>query len=340
MEKITAYSVLNEDYTDKLRNRLVLKPGSTMTDTDFTAITYPIKLLSIYGLFNNNRAVTIDMMGDSLVRDVETGVCSKSNKISVIKEINSLDLVFEEVWLDRACDNIPTRISNLNKHHHYREVVITGKYGDLVANLEYDFSPMISCKDNNVINITGNNCTVNSSGMKSRLFIEGSQNRVCANGSGTCITSIGMYNYISASGPECTICSGGDRTEISVSNAYAKIGALGNNTNVSITGRCAQVYCSGDNSRVSSVGEKSIIKCTGENCIISAVSGSVVSASLGSWITLTKTKTNSDGSIISEVITWKVDGECIFPDVFYKFNDLDFEPIKEADIKKYLDYGN
>lgn len=29
MEKITAYSVLNRDYTDKLRNRLVLKPGST-----------------------------------------------------------------------------------------------------------------------------------------------------------------------------------------------------------------------------------------------------------------------------------------------------------------------
>lgn len=83
---------------------------------------------------------------------------------------------------------------------------------------------------------------------------------------------------------------------------------------MSITGRCAQVYCSGDNSRVSSVGEKSIIKCTGENCIISAVSGSVVSASLGSWITLTKTKTNSDGSITSEVITWKVDGECIFPE--------------------------
>ena len=105
MEKITAYSVLNRDYTDKLRNRLVLKPGSTKTVTDFSAITYPIKLLSIYGLFNNNRVVTIDMMGDSLVRDVETGVCSKSNKISVIKEISSLDLVFEEVWLDRACDN-------------------------------------------------------------------------------------------------------------------------------------------------------------------------------------------------------------------------------------------
>lgn len=339
MEKITAYSVLNRDYTDKLRNRLVLKPGSTKTVTDFSAITYPIVLLSIYGLFNNNRVVTIDMMGDLLVRDVGTGIC-KSNKISVIKEISSLDLVFEEVWLDRDCDNIPTRISNINKHHHYKEVVITGKYGDLVANLEYDFSPIISCKEKSIINVTGNNCNVNSSGMKSRLFIGGSQNRVCANGSGTCITSIGKYNYISASGPECTICSGGDRTEISVSNTHAKIGALGNNTNVSITGRCAQVYCSGDNSRVSSVGEKSIIKCTGENCIISAVSGSVVSASLGSWITLTKTKTNSDGSIISEVITWKVDGECIFPDVFYKFNDLDFEPIKEADIKKYLNYGN
>lgn len=339
MEKITAYSVLNRDYTDKLRNRLVLKPGSTKTVTDFSAITYPIVLLSIYGLFNNYRVVTIDMMGDLLVRDVGTGIC-KSNKISVIKEISSLDLVFEEVWLDRDCDNIPTRISNINKHHHYKEVVITGKYGDLVANLEYDFSPIISCKEKSIINVTGNNCNVNSSGMNSRLFIGGSQNRVCANGSGTCITSIGKYNYISASGPECTICSGGDRTEISVSNTNAKIGALGNNTNVSITGRRAQVYCSGDNSRVSSVGEKSIIKCTGENCIISAVSGSVVSASLGSWITLTKTKTNSDGSITSEVITWKVDGECIFPDVFYKFNDLDFEPINEADIKKYLDYGN
>lgn len=328
MEKITVYSVLNRDYTDKLRNRLVLKPGSTKTVTDFSAITYPIVLLSIYGLFNNNRVVTIDMMGDLLVRDVGTGIC-KSNKISVIKEISSLDLVFEEVWLDRDCDNIPTRISNINKHHHYKEVVITGKYGDLVANLEYDFSPIISCKEKSIINVTGNNCTVNSSGMGSRLFIEGSQNRVCANGSGTCITSIGMYNYISASGPECTICSGGDRTEISVSNNYAKIGALGNNTNVSITGRRAQVYCSGDNSRVSSVGEKSIIKCTGENCIISAVSGSVVSASLGSWITLTKIRKNGDGNAVPiDVVTWKVDGECIFPGVYYKLSDDDFEPVK------------
>lgn len=328
MEKITAYSVLKRDYTDKLKNRLVLKPGSTKTVTDFSAFTYPIVLLSIYGLFNNNRVVTIDMMGDLLVRDVGTGIC-KSNKISVIKEISSLDLVFEEVWLDRDCDNIPTRISNINKHHHYKEVVITGKYGDLVANLEYDFSPIISCKEKSIINVTGNNCNVNSSGMMSRLFIGGSQNRVCANGSGTCITSIGKYNYISASGPECTICSGGDRTEISVSNTHAKIGALGNNTNVSITGNYAQVYCGGDNSRVSSVGEKSIIKCTGENCIISAVSGSVVSASLGSWITLTKIRKNGDGNAVPiDVVTWKVDGECIFPGVYYKLSDDDFEPVK------------
>lgn len=83
-----------------------------------------------------------------------------------------------------------------------------------------------------------------------------------------------------------------------------------------------------------------MIKCTGKNCTINAAEDSVVSASLGSWITLTKTEIDNDGNEKSIVKSWEVDGDCIFPDVFYKFDDFDFEPIKEVDIRKYLNYVN
>ena len=339
MGKVIVYNALNRDYTDRICKE-VLKPGSTLDIPNYAAEKYPIQLLSTYRLFNNNyRFVSICMFSESVTYHMDIGTY-ESNKISVIKELSNFDLVHEDIELGKIRKACIPRVKLSDKNHTLERIIIPKKDIENIKRASCDYSSIISYRDAGIIYVTGNNCTANISGPSTYLFIGGDEGRVCSNGGSTRITSMGIGNFISVSGPESTICSGGDNTEISASGDRSTIGTLGDNTKVSVTGDRTEIYCGGNNTKVSSTGKKAVIKCTGKNCTINAAEDSVVSASLGSWITLTKTEIDNDGNKKSIVKSWEVDGECIFPDVFYKFDDFDFEPIKEVDIRKYLNYVN
>lgn len=328
MRKLIAYRALNEDYTDKVSG-VKLIPGNTIPIPEFTTEMFPITLLNAYQLFGNNEKFVTIEMEDAEV-DLPASWC-QSDKACVVKEIDNTDLIREEILCIENSPYMPTRVPLFEyiRSKTSDNILVTKNDIGKIIKTGYDLSSIVSNCFAAFIMVNGDDCSVNSSGVKSHIFTGGLDNNISSSGHCTNITSLGPGNSISSSGSSSVICAGGDSTDISASGNNVTIGTLGKNTRINITGDNAQVYCSGDNTIVNLVGKKSIVKCTGKNCMISACGDSIVSAGLGSWITLTRTKRDNNGNTVPvDVVSWCVDGECIFPDVFYKLGDDDFEPVK------------
>ena len=328
MRKLIAYRALNEDYTDKVSG-VKLIPGNTIPIPEFTTEMFPITLLNVYQLFGNNEKFVTIEMEDAEV-DLPASWC-QSDKACVVKEIDNTDLIREEILCIENSPYMPTRVPLFEyiRSKTSDNILVTKNDTGKIIKTGYDLSSIVSNCFAAFIMVNGDDCSVNSSGVKSHIFTGGSKNNISSSGHCTNITSLGTSNSISSSGSSSVICSGGDSTDISASGNNVTIGTLGKNTRINITGDNAQVYCSGDNTIINLVGKKSIVKCTGKNCIVNVVGDSIVNVNLGSRIILTKTRRDYQGVEVSvDVVTWKVDGECIFPGVYYKLSDDDFEPVK------------
>lgn len=339
MEKIIAYRALNEDYTDKISG-VKLIPGDIIHIPEFTTEMFPITLLNVYQLFGNNEKFVTIEMEDAEV-DLPASWC-QSDKACVVKEIDNTDLIQEEILCIENSPYMPARVP-LFEHMHRGlktrdNILVTKNDIGKIIKTGYDLSSIVSNCSAAFIMVSGDDCSVNSSGVKSHIFTGGSKNNISSSGHCTNITSLGTSNSISSSGSSSVICSGGDSTDISASGNNVTIGTLGKNTRINITGDNAQVYCSGDNTIINLVGKKSIVKCTGKNCIVNVVGDSIVNVNLGSRIILTKTRRDYQGvEVPVDVVTWKVDGEYVLPGVFYKISDSDSEIVVEVDVKEYID---
>lgn len=330
MRKLIAYRALNEDYTDKVSG-VKLIPGNTIPIPEFTTEMFPITLLNVYQLFGNNEKFVTIEMEDAEV-DLPASWC-QSDKACVVKEIDNTDLIREEILCIENSPYMPTRVPLFEQIYRSLKtsdnILVTKNDIGKIIKTGYDLSSIVSNCLAAFIMVSGDDCSINSSGVKSHIFTGGSKNNISSSGHCTNITSLGTSNSISSSGSSSVICAGGDSTDISASGNNVTIGTLGKNTRISTTGDEVEICSSGYGTIISSTGEKSIIKSTGKNCMISACGDSIVSAGLGSWITLTRTKRDNNGNTVPvDVVSWCVDGECIFPDVFYKLGDDDFEPVK------------
>ena len=117
--------------------------------------------------------------------------------------------------------------------------------------------------------------------------------------------------------PDSNIDSG-DYAQIGSSGYSAQIGSSGYSAKIGSSGDYAQIGSSGDYAQIDSSGKHSVVMCAGYN--------SMAKAKIGSWITLTEWKKNSDGKWIPVCVkTEQVDGERIKEDTFYKLEDGEFK---------------
>lgn len=145
MKKIIAYRALNEDYTDKVKG-IKLTPETVISTSGFSTETFPIMLLSTYRFFGSKeKIVTIGMVGDSIVEDAFTGICH-SNKVQVIKEIDSFDLVQEEILRASLDDNMPIKKTAHSKGHAFEKIPIT-RVDSSVASTGCDLSTITICRN-------------------------------------------------------------------------------------------------------------------------------------------------------------------------------------------------
>lgn len=129
---------------------------------------------------------------------------------------------------------------------------------------------------------------------------------------------------------EFSIASGcGDSSLVSTSGESSLAAGVGNNSLASGTGKNSASVVTGIGSCAVSRGEKSVSLATGksssaavdgkQSIAIATGENGKAKGTMGSWLVLTETELQNDGtSIVNEVKAFKVDGEAIKPDTYYK----------------------
>lgn len=331
-KEVIAFKTLDEFGIDRRGKKFEIGESYTTDPSDmFEGETFPVRLFSFH-----------PMLRSTLVKCVLTGKVSKENggtkyeatKLRVVEEVDITYAATASIGQLKVDSKMPVRVEyndvryefiRLNSNSSLSKDLCSGYDGSLISTNSY-------CAR---VRVSGVETKVSSTGDESNIFVGGERNTISATGTRSIVVAWGSGHCISVSGYRSTICADGEDITISSSDDFANIIALGVCNKISTTGDETEIYSCGDRTFISAVGEGSIIKSTGKNCTIYAGSNSIVSAGLGSWITLTKTKEDDKGNIVPvEVVSWRVDGDCIMPGVYYKLSDDDFEPVKWSNSKK------
>ena len=151
--------------------------------------------------------------------------------------------------------------------------------------------------------------------------------RICSNSEYANIGSSGYYARVGSNGDYAQVDSSGKYAHINSNGRNVQIGSSGKFANISSNGVYANIGSSGGNAQICSNGDSARINSIGTNHVIfSAGDDSIVSAKIGSWITLVEWKYSEEKKrkIIVCVKTEFVDGERIKEDTWYKLVDGEF----------------
>lgn len=325
-QELIAFKTLDKNGVDRIGRKFeVGKKYNTDKDNMFEAETFPIRQFRFNSMMRTKHVRCV--LSGKIRRVSGDDTIYESTELEIAEEVDPLYMASLGIRQIKEDSKTPDRIGYTDIMHDYKQMYSTGIGKSLITG--YDGSLVSSCSLGVEVRVTGHESRVSSTGESSNIFIGGECNMISSTGDRCIIAAWGRGHHISVSGENSTVCALGEDIVVSSSDDFANVVVLGVNNRVSTTGDEAEICSSGDNTIINAVGERSIIKSVGKDCMILAAGDSIVSAGLGSWITLTKIRKNGDGNAVPvDVVTWKVDGECIFPGVYYKLSDDDFEPVK------------
>lgn len=325
-EEVTAFKTLDENGVDRRGTKFeVGKKYSTDKDNMFEAETFPIRQFRFNSMMRTKHVRCV--LSGKLRKENGGGTIYEATKLEVAEEVDPLYMASLGIRQIKEDSKTPARVGYTERVHEFKQMHSTGIGKSLSTG--YDGSSVSACSFAVEIRVTGHETKVSSTREDSNIFIGGERNTIGSTGARSIILAWGRGHHISVSGENSTVCVLGEDIVVSSSDDFANVVVLGVNNRVSITGDEAEICSSGDNTIINAAGERSIIKSIGKDCTILASGDSIVSAGLGSWITLTKTRKNNDGNAVPvDVVSWRVDGDCIMPGVYYKLSDDDFEPVK------------
>ena len=125
--------------------------------------------------------------------------------------------------------------------------------------------------------------------------------------------------------------SSGDGAKLASSGNEAKLASSGDWAQLASSGDWAQLASSGDWAKLASSGYCAKLASSGDDCVVCAAGiGSIAKAKVGSWITLSEWRYDSEKrkSVPVCVKTEQVDGERIKEDTFYKLENGEFVEVK------------
>ena len=125
--------------------------------------------------------------------------------------------------------------------------------------------------------------------------------------------------------------SSGNWAKLASSGDDAKLASSGDWAKLASSGYCAKLASSGDGAKLASSGNDAQLASSGNDCVVCAAGiGSIAKAKVGSWITLSEWRYDSEKrkSVPVCVKTEQVDGERIKEDTFYKLENGEFVEVK------------
>lgn len=337
MNKILSYKGFNKDLQCKDFQYEVGKEYEQegeikCCEKGFHACRFPTDVFLYYPPINNNRYCTVIQSGDIAENNNATDSKVASSKIYIESEISTEQLI------EAGINNI---LKNASKYIYIKDAtsknccsknrnttIINNSYAGAAINME-SYSAAINNKENSVIASTNKHSVVINRASDSVAGTtednsiiyntkEGDSS-ICSSTGGSSIirsaadesitASTGWYSYIINNGYMSIAVGNGMGTCIKTTKSHSTAVGIGSKSHVEV-GNYSVAISTGIYSTARAIDKESIAIATGK-C-------SGAAGNLGDWIVLTEY--NKYG-IIKEVKAFRVDGEKIKADTFYKLVD-------------------
>ena len=278
----------------------------------FHACEFPLEVFNYYAPGRNNRYCTVTQSGEMDKREGDSKVAS--SKIHIEIEIGldgiikaGVKFILDKVnWKDKKATNTGDYSAAMNTGNRSAAM----NTGDCSAAMNTgDYSAATNTGDYSAATNTGNRSAATNTGDYSAAMNTGNRsaamntgNRSAAMNTGDCSAAMNTGDYSAATNT-------GD---------YSAATNTGNRSAATNTGDYSAAMNTGNRSAATNTGDYSAAKVSGKGSV-AVVTGrdSKAAGALGDWIVLTeRDKLNEDS--IKEVKAFKVDGEKIRPNTFYK----------------------
>ena len=310
----------NPDFTCRGKqyeeNKIFEEEAAEICESGMHFCENPFNVLEYYDLVNKNGKINefaeVEALDEALTNDNKK-YCTKKLKIGAKLGLKGFVKACVDFTIEKTSFEFPD--SNID----------SGDYAQIGSS---GYSAKIgSSGDSAKIGSSGNSAKIGSSGDSAKIGSSGNSAQIGSSGYSAKIGSSGDYAKIGSSGYSAKIGSSGDSAKIGSSGDYAQIGSSGYSAQIGSSGYSAKIGSSGDYAQIGSSGDYAQIDSSGKHSVVMCAGyNSMAKAKIGSWITLTEWKKNSDGKWIPVCVkTEQVDGERIKEDTFYKLEDGEFK---------------
>ena len=273
----------------------------------FHACEFPLDVFTYYAPSCNSRYCTVTQSGDIDKNGENSKVAS--SKIHIETEIGfsgiikaGVKFILDKVnWNDNKETNTGNRSAATNTG--YRSAATNTGYCSAATN-------------------TGNRSAATNTGNQSAATNTGDHSAATNTGDYSAATNTGDYSAATNTGDQSAATNTGDQSAATNTGDYSAATNTGDYSAATNTGNQSAATNTGDQSAAKVSGKDSIAIVTGKD--------SKASGELGDWIVLTERGDwDEDTYPIKEVKAFKVDGEKIKADTFYKLVDGDAVEVKD-----------
>ena len=268
-------------------------------ENGFHACEFPLEVFNYYAPGGNSRYCTVTQSGEMDKNEGDSKVAS--SKIHIETEIGldgiikaGVKFILDKVnWKDKKATNIG----------NYSAATNTGNY-----------SAATNTGDRSAATNTGNYSAATNTGYRSAATNTGNYSAATNTGNYSAATNTGNYSAATNTGNYSAATNTGDRSAATNTGNYSAATNTGYRSAATNTGYRSAATNTGNYSAAKVSGKDSVAVVTGRD--------SKAAGALGDWIVITERgEWNGDTYPIKEVKAFKVDGEKIKADTFYKLVD-------------------
>ena len=265
----------------------------------FHACEFPLNVFNYYSPGSNSRYCTVTQSGEISKHDGDSKVAS--SKIHIETEIGLNGII--KAGVKSILDKVNWKDNKEFNTGNHSAATNTGDYS--AATNTGDYSAATNTGDCSAATNTGYCSAATNTG-------------VCS-----AATNTGDYSAATNTGGRSAATNTGDQSAATNTGYQSAATNTGNRSAATNTGDYSAATNTGDCSAATNTGDQSVAKVSGKESI-AIVTGkdSKAAGSIGDWIVLTERgERNGDTCPIKEVKAFKVDGEKIKADTFYKLVD-------------------
>ncbi len=284
----------------------------------------PFDVFNYYSPSNQSRYAVVEAENVTDEKDSDTKRVAK--KLTIKTELNLIGIV--KAGMEYIKEHI--NVEKIKEKAFDSSTAATSGYRSTAATSGNE-STAATSGDRSTAATSGNESTAATSGDRSTAATSGNESTAATSGNESTAATSGYRSTAATSGNESTAATSGDRSTAATSGNESTAATSGNESTAATSGDSSTAATSGNESTAATSGNESTAATSGDrstaivegkdSVAIALGAQSKAKGALGCWLVLAEWEETNDDVYRKDVKCFRVDGEIIKADTFYKLEN-------------------